>query len=270
MACSNASISIIYMPITDRSRFVALFQLCIYGEHDHTSFAVMSSSSSTVSETLHDQSSKLEEPGDIEIKSRKEMLFQMLNSYIGDLRCSWPQRERLTRLVENTEKQWDDIISNKQGPAAIDVPLNEMPERISRSPYSQDPLSQLANDLISAFLVASFSDCSRQLHLTQTYTFTTSLGPKAPFKKFISAVIEVPAHPEVVLIAFPGKRTQAVAVGYCSQYDSAVFFAKDGRIYLVDFEQMKKSPPEDRGWKIYEAEEVLDSNWQSIANDLMP
>jgi hypothetical protein len=118
-------------------------------------------------------------------------------------------------------------------------------------------------------VVASLSEGRRQLHLRQTYTFTTSLGPKAPFKKLISAVIEVPVHPEVVLIAFPGKRTQAVAVGYCSQYDSAVFFAKDGRIYLVDFEQMKKSPPEDRGWKIYEAEEVLDSNWQSIADDLM-
>jgi hypothetical protein len=118
-------------------------------------------------------------------------------------------------------------------------------------------------------VVASLTDGSWQLHLSQTYTFTTSLGRKAPFKKVISAVIEVPVHPEVVLIAFPGKRTQAVAVGYCSQYDSAVFFAKDGRIYLVDFEQMKKSPPEDSGWKIYEAEEVLDSNWQSIENDGM-
>src|SRR5271154_3494656 len=103
----------------------------MYGQPDRRVFAVMSSSSSTVSETLHDQSSKLEELEDIEIKSRKEILFQMLHSYIGDLRCSWPQRERLTRLVENTEKQWDDIISNKQGPTAIDVLLNEAPERIS-------------------------------------------------------------------------------------------------------------------------------------------
>lgn len=262
-----------YQLSTCRSRIdlilLRYFQLCIYGQRDRKSFAVMSSSSSTVSETLHDQSSKLEELGDIEIKSRKEMLFQMLHSYIGDLRCSWPQRERLMRLVENTEKQWEDITSNKQGQAAIDAPLNEVPERISQSSSAQDPLSHFANDLINAFLVASLTDGSRQLHLSQTYTFTTSLGSKAPFRKVISAVIEVPAQPELVLIAFPGKRTQAVVVGYCSQYDCAVFFGKDGRIYLVDFEQMKKSPPEDRGWKIYEAEEVLDLNWLSIENHWM-
>ena len=257
------------MSITDRSHFVALSQLCMYGQPDRRVFAVMSSSSSTVSETLHEQSSKLEELEDLELKSRKEILFQMLHSYIGDLQCSWLQRESLTKLVETTEKQWDDILFNKEGAAATDVPSNKVPETLPPSPYPQDPLSQLANDLINAFVVASLTEGGKQLRLTQTYTFPASLGPKAPFKRLISAVIEVPIHPEVVLIAFPGKRTQAVAVGYCSQYDSAVFFARDGRIYLVDIEQMKKPAPEDCGWKIYEAEEVLDSNWQSIRNDVM-
>ena len=224
----------------------------------------MSSSSSTVSETLHEQSTKLEELEGIEVKSRKEILFQILHSYVGDLRCSWPQRERLTKLVESTERQWDDIISAKESRSATDILSKKLPESILRSPYPQDPLSQLANDLINAFVVLSLSEGRGQLRLRRTYNFTSLLGPKAPFKKHVSAAINVPMQPEVVLIAFPGKRTQAVAVGYCSQYDSAVFFAKDGRIYLVDIDQMKKPPPEERGWKIYEAEEVLDSNWQSI------
>lgn len=226
--------------------------------------STMSSSSSTASETLHEQSTKIEELEDVEIKSRKEILFQMLHSYIGDLHCSWPQRERLTTLVENTEKQWTNILADKgvQG-----ISAKEQFGTVSQPTYLKHPLSQLANDLINSFVAISLSEGTKRLHLRGIYTFTCSLGHKAPIKKLISAEISVSARPEVVLIAFPGKRMRAIDVGYCTQFDSGVFFARDGRIYLVDSEQLERFPPEDNVRKIYEADEVLDSNWQSFATD---
>ena len=229
--------------------------------------STMSSSSSTASETLHEQSTKVEELEDVEIKSRKQILFQMLHSYIGDLRCSWSQRERLTMLVENIEKQWTNILADKGLQPKTRISAEAQFRTVSQPTYPKDPLSQLANDLVTSFALSEDTKC---LDLRGIYTFTCSLGHKAPIKKIISAEIRVSARPEVVLIAFPGKRTQAVDVGYCAQYDSGVFFAKDGKIYLVDSEQLKKFPPEDNGRKIYEADEVLDSNWQSFAiDDLM-
>jgi len=227
----------------------------------------MSSSSSTASETLHEQISKVEELEDFELKSRRDILFQMLHSYIGDLLCSWPERERLTRLVENTEKQWIEILVDTGIQTTTDISSNGERKGIPQPSYPRDLLSQLANDLISSFVVTSLSEGAKQLHLNRRYAFTCPLGHKAPFKKVISAEIGVPARPEVVSITYPGKRILAIGVGYCAQYDSGVFFAKDGKIYLVDSEQFMKSPPENDGLKTYEAEDVLDSNWQLFGTD---
>jgi hypothetical protein len=80
---------------------------------------------------------------------------------------------------------------------------------------------------------------------------------------FFSA--EASAEPEIIHIKYPGQRTDAIDVGYCGQYDNEVFLGMDGRIYLVDSEQLKRVAPVSEGQKVYESDMKLDPIWMIFA-----
>ena len=197
-----------------------------------------------------------------------EGIFQTMKTYVADMPCSPLKRQKLDDLVTRMREEWTNIIFEKElMPTPVCSTPNEEPTFNQR-----DLLTQLSTDLICASLSAALKvgpDGPTYYKLKRNYTFGASLGSKAPFKKSIYAAIGVPSRPEIVLINYPGQRIHAVDVGYCSQYDSEVFFGDDGSIHLVDYEQTKRNAPISKeGMKIFESDEKLDSDWRTFSEAL--
>ena len=201
--------------------------------------------------------------------SPTEAFFHTMKTYVADIPCSPLKRQKLDDLVTRVREEWTNILSDKEPmPTAVCATPTEEP---TLEPTNQrDPLKQLSTDLICASISAALNsgpDGPTQYKLTRDYTFGASLGLKVPVRKPIYAAIGVPSRPEIVLIKYPGRRINAIDVGYCSQYDSEVFFGDDGLIYLVDFEQMKQNAEVSKeGMKIFESDEKLDSDWRTFSD----
>ena len=220
-------------------------------------------SSSSHSETL------VENTSDVKMTSPTEVFFHTMKIYVADMPCSPLKRQKLDDLVTQMREEWTNILSEKE-PMPTPIYATPIEEPTLELKNQRDPLKQLTTDLICASLSAALKagpDGPTQYKLTRDYTFGASLGPKVPLMKPIYAAIGVPSRPEIVLIKYPGRRINAIDVGYCSQYDSEVFFGDDGLIYLVDFEQMKQNAEVSKeGMKIFESDEKLDSDWRTFSD----
>ena len=165
------------------------------------------------------------------------------------------------------KQDWAAILTEKEV-----LPTPVLTPRLGGNLATEQPLlAQLCRELAGAQISAALEagqnkEAPTHYKLSREYIFIAQLGTKAPFKKGVFAGIGVSSTPEVVIIKFPGRRTTGVAVGYCSQYDSEVFFGGDGRIYLVDFDQIKVTLAAEGAMKVYESDEMLDSDWRTFGN----
>jgi hypothetical protein len=208
-------------------------------------------------------------------ESTPDILFQTLHNYIRDKPCLSSTKAKLSDLVIKMKKEWDTILIDD-----VTQALNEFkvtPRSVEYQPpnhwqpdHGIRQMGELCRDLLSQNLFApmNFSDTpTTQVKLQHDYIFTGSVGMKSPVKQAITAAIGVPATPEVFIVTYPGRRVRAIAVGYCAQFDSQVFFAVDGRIYLVEFEQLSTTREKTAsGMAILESEITLDSDWRTFAS----
>ena len=68
-----------------------------------------------------------------------------------------------------------------------------------------------------------------------------------------------------MLIRYAGTETEAVPVGTSIQVDCEIFFDRDLKIYLVDFQTKDcKLRSDDQ----YDAQDMLDQNWSDLKNEL--
>ena len=211
--------------------------------------------------------------------STTDFFFQTMQHYVAGMPCSLLKRQKLVDLICQMRNRWTTILSDRE---TMPTPVCTTPEIDETNPHDyessskgsdrHDLLQELSKDLLlSCFSSEMRSDPNKprpsptHYHLKREYIFNASLSLKAPFKKPISAIIEVSAKPEIVHIKYPGQRTDAIDVGYCGQYDSEVFFGMDGMIYLVESEQVKRVAPVSEGRKVYESDMKLDSIWTTFA-----
>jgi hypothetical protein len=167
---------------------------------------------------------------------------------------------KLGKLVDHMKAEWEEIMNEKEERtvkararviASLAVTGINPPHKTERTwkpmtaAWSTDPQA---------------ADSGTHLSLSRAYNFIASLGKIAPFKKEISANIQISSSPEIRGVSYPGMRTTAVKVGYCVQYGNDVYFGNDGRIYLVDAYE----PDENYHGKEYESEMILDSDWRTF------
>lgn len=208
-----------------------------------------------------------------EIKNARtaDGFWHSMHLYISDMSASSSQRQKLSDLVDRTKSEWESITSETDKTQALadggPTPTKpcEAKDWESFDPSNRkDLLTAFSKDLQSNTLFTTPSLSTpfpRALQLSRDYFFSASLGHKLPFKKPISACFGVSSHAQVCLIRSPGRRVRSVQVGYCSQFDSQVFFGADGQIYLVEAEQVERPGILEEGIQIFESDEVMDSDW---------
>jgi hypothetical protein len=210
----------------------------------------------------------------IPAESTPDVVWQTLRTYVADNSYPSSQRTKLNDLIEETKKQWDTILIEpietedtfKVSPGSIEY----QPPDHWRPDHGTQQMSELCKDLLRQCLFTGTNTeetMPTELNLQRDYIFMASLGMKSPFKKEVFAAIGVSSSPEVVLVSYPGRRVRAVGVGYCAQYDSDVYFAADGGIYLVESDQVAFGGGVcyTTGMQVFESEQTLDKDWRTFA-----
>jgi hypothetical protein len=208
-------------------------------------------------------------------------IWSTLHNYISDMPCPNAKRPKLHHLIDQTEKEWADILAGREESCSVKskstlrrytaakktvqpprkaAVMRAMPrvasqwvEGMQRGDRGQLPL--FSTDLDTAFKMMNTTKL-RNLNLQRDYAFISSIGTEYPFRAAIAAKIDISSKPVLEKLKFPGTRTIAVKVGYCHHFDMDVFFADNGGVYLVDTEQVRGP---------YEAEKKLDSDWREFS-----
>jgi hypothetical protein len=226
--------------------------------------------------TLCDANSKQYSTTDsksIPAESTPDVVWQTLRTHVADNSYTSSQKTKLNNLIEETKKQWDTILTEDiETEDTVRVSLGSIeyqPPDHWRPEHGTQQMSELCRDLLRQghFTGTNTGDTmSTQLNLQRDYIFMASLGMKSPFKKEVFTAIGVTSSMEVVLLSYPGRRVRAVGVGYCAQYDSDVYFAADGGIYLVESEQVTFGGGFCcTGMSVFESELILDKDWRTFA-----
>jgi hypothetical protein len=210
-------------------------------------------------------------------KSKTDVLFQTLHDHIKDKPCVSSTKQKLSELVNKMRKEWDAITMDDVTEAVINFKIS--PRSIEYQPpdhwqpdHGIRQMGELCRDLLSQSLfdpMIFVDPPTTKVVLQHDYIFMGTVGKKSPFKRAITTAIGVNETPEVFVVSFPGRARamRAIAVGYCAQFDSQVFFAVDGRIYLVEFDQLYTTRPQTAyGLKIMESKLILDSDWRTFAS----
>lgn len=211
-------------------------------------------------------------------KSTTDVLFQTLHNHIKDKPCLSSTKGKLSELVNKMQEEWDAITMMDDVTEAV-INFKISPRSIEYQPpnhwqpdHGIRQMGELCRDLLSQSLFApmTFVDPpTTKVVLQHDYIFMGPVGKKSPLKSVITTAIGVAETPEVYVVTFPGRARamRAIAVGYCAQFDSQVYFAVDGRIYLVEFDQLYTTREQTAyGLKIMESNLILDSDWRTFAS----
>lgn len=127
-------------------------------------------------------------------------------------------------------------------------------------------MTELCRDLLSQKLFSPVKFLApNEIKLKHDYIFLGPVGMKKGYLAKVNVAVGISESPEIAMVSFSGRQVRAVAIGYCLQFDSEVYFGVDGKIYLVDAYLLSMTARTVAGLYVFESKGTLDSDWRTFA-----